>query len=82
MSEGVMIALISLSGTLIGTFTGIVTSSRLMSYRIEELEKKVQDLSKLIEKTYGLEKKASLNDEKMSFVEQRVTNLEKIIQIN
>ncbi len=41
MSNEIVIALVSFVGTLIGTFGGIVTSSKLVNYRIAELEKKV-----------------------------------------
>ncbi len=47
MNETVVIALISFAGTLLGTFGGIVTSSKLTNYRIEQLEKKVEVLGKL-----------------------------------
>ena len=40
MSETIIIALISLLGTLGGTFGGILATSKLTNYRIEQLEKK------------------------------------------
>ena len=41
MEQDVLIALLSLAGTLTGTLGGILTSARLTNYRIEQLEKKV-----------------------------------------
>jgi ABC-type lipoprotein release transport system permease subunit len=41
MDNTVIIALISLLGTLAGSLSGIVISSKLTNYRIEQLEKKV-----------------------------------------
>ncbi len=41
MSDVVLLALISLCGTSIGTFGGILVSNKLTNYRIEQLEKKV-----------------------------------------
>ena len=55
MSSEVMVAMLSLAGTLLGTFGGIVTSSKLSNYRIEQLEKKVQAHNNLVERTYKLE---------------------------
>lgn len=55
MSETILVALLSLLGTLIGTFGGIVTGSKLMMYRIEQLEKKVEKHNGVIERTYKLE---------------------------
>ena len=48
-------AFTALLGTLAGTFCGIVTSSRLTTYRIEQLEKKVSRHKSVIERTYILE---------------------------
>ena len=45
----------SLIGTLAGTFGGIMVSSKLTTYRIEQLEKKVAAHNGLIERTYRLE---------------------------
>lgn len=36
-----LVAILSLIGTLSGTFSGIVLSGKLTNYRIQELEKKV-----------------------------------------
>lgn len=41
MSDGVVIALLSLLGTVIGSFAGILVANKLSNYRIEQLEKKV-----------------------------------------
>lgn len=47
--------LISSVVTLVGTFGGILTASKLSNYRIEQLEKKVDKHNSIMEKTYGLE---------------------------
>ncbi len=41
MSEVVLVALIGFAGTLAGSFMGVIASAKLTSYRIEQLEKKV-----------------------------------------
>lgn len=41
MTETIIVALLSLAGTLAGSFCGIVTANKLTNYRIEQLEKKV-----------------------------------------
>ena len=45
----------SLIGTLAGTFGGILISSNLTGYRIEQLEKKVAAHNNVVERTYKLE---------------------------
>ncbi len=39
--QEIVVALIAFLGTMLGTFGGIITSSKLTNYRIEQLEKKV-----------------------------------------
>lgn len=55
MSSEVIVGLLSLSGTLIGTFAGIITSTKLTTYRIEQLEKKVEKHNSVIERTAVIE---------------------------
>lgn len=49
------VAGMSLVGTLAGTFGGILVSNRLTNYRIEQLEKKVEQHNNVVERTYKLE---------------------------
>ena len=45
----------SLIGTLAGTFGGILVANKLTTYRIEQMEKKVAEHNKVVERTYKLE---------------------------
>lgn len=40
MSSEIIVAIIAFLGTTIGTFGGIIASSKLTNYRLQELEKK------------------------------------------
>lgn len=55
MSSELLVALISLVGTALGTLGGILAANRLTNYRIEQLEKKVQAHNNIVERTYKLE---------------------------
>lgn len=55
MPVEVIVAGMSLVGTLAGTFAGIMFSANLTNYRIEQLEKKVAEHNKVVERTYKLE---------------------------
>ena len=55
MSDTIIVGLLSLLGTLAGTFGGIITASKLTTYRIEQLEKKVEKHNTIVERTYKLE---------------------------
>jgi hypothetical protein len=48
-------AIIPLFGTLIGTFAGIMTSTKLTNYRLEQLEEKVDKHNSLVERMYKVE---------------------------
>ena len=55
MSDPVIVALIGLAGSAVGSLIGVLASSKLTQYRIEQLEKKVSAHNNLIERTYKLE---------------------------
>jgi hypothetical protein len=46
----IIVALIALFGTMLGTFGGILTSSKLTNYRIQQLENKVEKHNNFAEK--------------------------------
>lgn len=60
MGENIIIAVVSAIASLVGTFGGIIASSKLTAYRIEQLEKKVDKHNTLIERTYKLEERVSI----------------------
>lgn len=55
MSETIIVAILSLFGTCIGSITGIMTANKLTIYRIEQLEKKVEKHNSVVERTFKLE---------------------------
>lgn len=56
MSATVIVGILSLAGTIIGTFGGIMAANRLTNYRIEQLEIKVDKHNNLIERMALAEK--------------------------
>ena len=77
MSDTVMVALIGLLGSAGGAFGGILVSSKLTQYRLEQLEKKVQSHNNLIERTYKLEERTELQEEKIKVANHRIEDLER-----
>lgn len=65
MQDTILVAVLSLIGTLAGSFGG----TQLMKYRIEQLEKKVEKHNSIVERTYLLE-------EKMKVANHRIDDLE------
>ena len=53
--EAIIVSLIGLAGSAAGSLGGILVSTRLTQYRLEQLEKKVEVHNGLIERTYRLE---------------------------
>ena len=59
----------SLLASLVGTFGGIITSTKLTNYQINELKKQVDKHNSVIERTFKLE-------EHNKYIEERITRLE------
>ncbi len=68
MNEGIISALLALLGTMMGTFGGIITSSKLTNYRLEQLEKKV-------DKHNNFALRIPVLEEKIKTVEGNIKNL-------
>ena len=77
MSETVIIAIISLIGTLFGTLGGIVASGKLTGYRIDRLEEQVKKHNNLIERVFKLEEHGAVIDEQIKVANHRIDDLEK-----
>lgn len=76
MTDTVIVAIISLLGTLGGSLLGIVAASKLTIYRIDQLEKKVEKHNSVIERVYKLEKHEAVIDEEIKVANHRITDLE------
>ena len=70
MDSAVIVAIISFAGTLAGTAGGIIASSKLTNYRLEQLEKKMDANS-------ATTSKIPVMEEKIVNITRRVTRLEK-----
>lgn len=55
MTSEVIVALLGLAGTLVGSFLGVIAASKLTQYRLKQLEDKVAKHNNVIERTYKLE---------------------------
>ena len=73
MTETVLVAILSLIGTLVGSLFGILTANKLTNYRIEQLEKKVEKHNSVIERVYRLEEEEKIIEQEIEHMknEQR-----------
>lgn len=76
MSDTIIVALISLAGSLFGTFSGVLVGSKLLTYRVDQLEKKVEKHNNVIERVYMLEKISAVRDEEIKVANHRIEDLE------
>lgn len=70
MTETVIVAILSLFGTLVGSLFGILAANKLTNYRIEQLEKKVEKHNSVIERVYKLEKHEAVIEEEIDHLKQ------------
>ena len=84
MPTEIVIALIGLGGSAFGSLMGILVSSKLTQYRIEQLEKKVDGYAavqnKLEERVYRLEEHNVVQDERMKMANHRIDDLEGMVR--
>ena len=77
MSDAIIVAILSLVGTTIGSIVSVLTANRLTNYKIDELKKTVEKHNSLIDRTYKLEKDVTLVNEKLDVLDRRVDELER-----
>ena len=80
MNIEIILSLLSALCSLIGSLGGILVTSKLNLYRLEQLEKKVDKHNHLVERMYEIEKTVttatSLYDEEIKVSNHRISDLE------
>ena len=76
MQTEVVVALVSLAGSSLGSLAGVVASAKLTAYRLEQLEKKVDKHNTVIERTYKLEETQAVMEEQIKVANHRIADLE------
>lgn len=75
MSTEILVALLSLCGTLLGSLSGVIVSARLTNYRLAQLEEKVQ-------KHNNFAARMPVVEEQIKVINHRISDLEKSIDKN
>lgn len=68
--ENLLNSLIPVIGTVLGSFFGVVASSRLTNHRLEQLEKKVEKHNSVIERTFRLEEQVKAANHRIADLEE------------
>ena len=76
MTDAIIVAVLSLGGTLAGAYLANRKSAALVAYRLAQLERKVDKHNQVVERTYALEEAVSLLDERVKVANHRIADLE------
>ncbi len=76
MTAEMIVAVLSGVGTLLGSICGVLASNRLTTYRIKQLEEKVDKHNQVIDRVYQLERQGAVVDEEIKVVNHRIKDLE------
>ena len=72
MNNEIMVAFVSVLGTILGSFGGILTSSKLTSYRLEKLEQKVDKHNNFAERMPVIEEQIKVINHRIYDVEREI----------
>lgn len=70
VSDVVIVAIVGAIGSGLCSLLGVLASSKLTQYRLQELEKKVQAHNNLIDRMYKVENKQSELEQKVEMLHQ------------
>ncbi len=70
MEQEILVAILSLAGTLLGSLGGVLTASRLTSFRLSRLEEKMDRQAIFCEKIPVLEEKIKVVNHRLSDLEE------------
>ncbi len=77
MDSSVIVAVVSGIFTLLGSFGGVLATSRLTAYRLQKLEEKVDKHNQVIDRVYRLEKHDAVLDEEIKAANHRIGGVER-----
>lgn len=65
MQSEIIVGILSLCGTLVGTLGGIIATSKLTNYRLQQLEAAVSKHNTLIDRMYKVESRVTLLEDEI-----------------
>lgn len=71
--EEIIVAIIALAGTAIGSLGGILAANRLTNYRIEQLEQKVDKHNSVVERITVVEVKLEEHQQDLKIIKEAMT---------
>lgn len=72
-TEGVFIAVLGIIGSAIGSFGGVLSSQKMIKYRLTKLEEKVDKHNNLVERMSNIEIKNKVCEHRIDDLERKVS---------
>lgn len=70
MTESIIVAILALVGTFIGTLGGILAANKLVVYRIDQLELKVEKHNSVIERVFKIETRLDVDEKEIDHLKK------------
>jgi TolA-binding protein len=77
MPDVVIVAIISLLGTMFGSIAGVMRANNLVTYRLSELEKKMDKYNNIIERVSLLEQDSTTQWKRLDELRETLDDLRK-----
>ena len=74
--SAIIVGALALVGTIVGNLIGNNKTAALVTYRLEQLEKKVQLHNNAVERLYKVEQKSAVHEEQIKVANHRIEDLE------
>lgn len=75
--ESIIVGVLALIGTLVGSWLSNNKMTALISYRLEQLENKVEKHNQVIERTFKLEERTEIQEVEIQHAYERIDKLER-----
>ena len=80
MTEAIIVALLSCLGTLLGSLAGIVSSSKMINYRVDKIEERLNMMDQLDKRLTNLEAHNQVQDEQIANLQKETKRNETSIK--
>lgn len=74
MTDTVLVAVLALCGTAIGSIGGILAANKLTNFRLQKLEEKVAQHNNLVVRMVQVEQRAQTNTDRIVAIEHKIEN--------
>lgn len=74
--SSIIVGVLAFAGTLIGSLISNNKTQALVTYRLQQLENKVNKHNNLVERMYNLEEKQMVMEEQIKVANHRIADLE------